>query len=78
MIHYDGSDWLEVNSGVGYGLNDIWGSNASSIFIAAEISPDNSGTVLKGDGMTWQPVSEAALRYATDARFVYRPLALRR
>lgn len=67
ILHYNGSSWNLVNSGVNYLLQEIWGHNANSIFVAAQISQNNSGTVIAYDGNIWQPVAISSLMYANNA-----------
>lgn len=50
ILHYDGTDWSEVQSDISYRLTSIWGSSASTIYAVGAV-----GTILQytdddGDG----------------------------
>ena len=47
ILHYDGSVWTSMTSGVTAGLTAVWGSSASDVFAVGD------GVILHYDGSTW-------------------------
>lgn len=52
ILHFDGSSWSPMNSGVLVALNDVWGASASEVFVVG-----NDGTILKLSGSSWRAMS---------------------
>ncbi len=63
IVHYDGSDWSEMTSGVTVTLKDIWGASASEL-----IAVGNVGTALHGNGSNW---SEKNTKVSNNLRAVW-------
>lgn len=49
ILHYDGVDWKEMNSGVISDLNAIWGTSPNDVFAVGW-----SGTFIHYDGNKWE------------------------
>jgi hypothetical protein len=52
ILHYDGVDWSNMDSGTSQPLYDVWGSSGSDVFAVGD-----GGTILHYDGMTWNAMS---------------------
>ena len=48
ILHYDGTTWSTMDSGVTSLLSDVWGTSASDVFAVGD-----EGTILHYDGSTW-------------------------
>ncbi|MGB5925597.1 MAG: hypothetical protein WBH01_05830 [Dehalococcoidia bacterium] len=51
IVHYDGSSWHKMNSGVTSSLSSVWGSSSSDVFVTT------GGTILHYDGSTWSEMA---------------------
>jgi hypothetical protein len=58
ILHYNGSNWTEMNSGNSKWLYCIWGESGSNIFAAGEHISGN-GIILKYNGTSWDESFEA-------------------
>lgn len=52
IMHYDGSEWACIETGVNADLYSLWGSSATDVFAVGR-----SGTVLHYDGASWNRMS---------------------
>ena len=50
ILHYDGSNWTNIESGTTSQLYGVWGSSSSDVYAVGGCS---GGTVLHYDGITW-------------------------
>lgn len=48
ILHFDGSDWLEVNNPATQNLNAVWGNGPQDIYAVG-----NSGSIVHYDGTDW-------------------------
>jgi uncharacterized repeat protein (TIGR01451 family) len=48
IVHYDGHQWTEMESGTTNTLQDVWGSSSQDVFIVGD-----NGTILHYDGHQW-------------------------
>jgi len=51
ILHYNGSNWSAMDSGVTKSLNDVWGSSSNDVFAVGE-----DGTILHYNGSNWTPM----------------------
>ena len=74
LMHYDGSTWSEVESGVQANLNDIWGYSAENIYVVGDMevffgpTRYSAATILHFDGVAW---SRMESRYIEALRAVW-------
>lgn len=62
ILHFNGTDWAPVNTGISGTITGIWGSSSSNIYAVGSITYDHH--ILHYDGSTWDyspMVSYAAL-----------------
>lgn len=55
IVHYNGSIWSPMSSGVNVSINDIWGSSGSDVYAVG-----NTGVLLHYNGSSWSEVSNSA------------------
>jgi hypothetical protein len=53
ILHYNGSAWIQMDSGTASTLNAVWGSSSSDVY-AVGFDSGGSGTILHYDGSSWQ------------------------
>ncbi|MBN1165493.1 MAG: hypothetical protein JXB45_13020 [Candidatus Krumholzibacteriota bacterium] len=49
IVHYDGQNWIKMDSGTIYDLNDIYGFSAGEIFAVGD-----NGKIIHYDGKAWE------------------------
>jgi len=52
VLHYDGTEWGEMASGVSTELSGVWGSSSADV-----LAVGGSGTIVHYDGSTWSPMT---------------------
>jgi hypothetical protein len=52
ILRYDGSSWIDLNSGTEQDLYAVWGSSGTDVFAVG-----SSGTILRYDGSAWSAMS---------------------
>jgi len=58
IVHYDSSEFIQMESGTDLDLTDIWGIDENNIWVAGTVDAENSSIILKKDGYGWNKIYE--------------------
>ena len=61
ILHYDGNQWLALNSGTNSTLYSVWGNSADDVFAVG-----SNGTILHYDGFQWTAMNSNTLSTLID------------
>jgi len=61
ILHYDGTTWVEMQSGTAEDLNAVWGVSAQDV-----VAVGAGGVILRFDGVSWNPMNGGSTAALTD------------
>lgn len=56
ILHFDGAEWNEMDSGTDLRLYGVWGSAVDDVYAAVRTGSDGDPSLLRFDGDAWAPV----------------------